>query len=45
MRGKGKLPIHPDTAEILERMLTVLADEGEQAMYQKIRVELVKKKK
>ena len=39
--GREKAPIHKDTKAILERMLTMLAKEGEEKTFQCIRQELV----
>ncbi len=36
-RGVAKMPIHPDTAEIIERLLSILADKGEDAAFAEIR--------
>lgn len=44
LHGKGKVPIHPDTAEILERMLRLLAERGEAETFRCIREELVRRK-
>lgn len=44
LQGKGKIPIHPDTAETLERMLRLLAEKGEKEAFSCIRRELVHKK-
>ena len=44
LKGKDIIPIHPKTLETLERMLTVLANEGEEKLYQCVRNELVSKK-
>jgi len=44
LHGKGRLPIHPETAETLERMLRILAEKGEKETYRCIHEELVKKK-
>lgn len=44
LRGKGKIPIHPQTAEILERMLRTLSEKGEREAFLCIRKELVQKK-
>ena len=44
LRGKDKIPIHPETAKILERMLRKLAKEGEEKTFARIRKELVKGK-
>ncbi len=37
LKEKTTLPIHPDTAEILEDLLTTLADLGEDAAFRKVR--------
>lgn len=41
--GKGKIPIHEQTAETLEKMLRMLAEKGEKETFQCIREELVRK--
>lgn len=44
LRGKGRnIPIHPETADILERMLRMLAEKGEEETFRCIRTELVNK--
>lgn len=45
LAGKKRELIHPQTAEILERMLEMLAREGERKTFARIRQELVKGKK
>uniref|UniRef100_UPI004056D082 DUF5662 family protein n=1 Tax=Acetatifactor sp. TaxID=1872090 RepID=UPI004056D082 len=40
--GAGKLPIHPETTAILERMLCMLAQKGEEETFRCIKEELVK---
>jgi len=42
LQGKDKAPMHPRTAETLERMLRMLAEKGEQETFRCIRRELVK---
>lgn len=42
LRGKDKIPIHAETAEILERMLRKLAEEGEEETFRAIKKELVR---
>lgn len=42
LHGKEKAPIHPKTAETLERMLRMLAEKGEEETFRCIRQELVK---
>ena len=37
LRGKARRAIHPDTAELLERWLTVLAEQGETEAFRQIR--------
>lgn len=37
LRGKPRRRIHPDTSDLLERWLTILADEGEDAAFATIR--------
>ncbi|MDD6268370.1 MAG: DUF5662 family protein [Clostridium sp.] len=44
-RGKNKYPMHPNTRELLERLLHMLADEGEDATFDYIRTEVLKNKK
>ncbi len=41
--GKDRIPIHPQTAETLEKMLRMLADKGEKETFQCIRRELLHK--
>lgn len=36
-RGKARRKIHPDTSELLERMLTMLAEQGEEKTFARIR--------
>lgn len=45
LTGKKKDLIHPQTADVLERMLEMLAREGEKKTFAYIRRELVKRKK
>ena len=42
-RGREKTIIHPEVEEILVRLLQMLADEGEDAVYRYIRQDLLKK--
>lgn len=42
LQGKDKIPIHPETAETLEKMLRMLAEKGEEETFRCIREELVK---
>ena len=42
LKGKAKIPIHPQTLETLERMLRLLAEEGEESLYRAVREELLK---
>lgn len=42
--GKGRIPIHEQTAQTLEKMLLMLAEKGEDETFRHIREELVKKK-
>lgn len=42
LQGKGRIPIHPETAEILERMLRMLSEKGEEETFRCIKEELVK---
>ena len=44
LRGKEKAPMHEETKELLERLLTMLANEGEDATFAYIRKEILKKK-
>lgn len=44
-RGKNKYPMHPNTRELLERLLHMLADEGEEVTFDYIRTEVLKNKK
>ncbi len=41
--GKGKVPIHPETAKILEKILRMLAEEGEKETFRYIKKELLQK--
>ena len=41
--GKGSGLLHPDTAEILEKMLRMLAEKGEEEAFRCIKRELVKR--
>lgn len=43
VNGKHRREIHPETADLLEKLLTMLADEGEEAVFSYIR-ELLKNK-
>ncbi len=45
LNGKDVIPIHPDTGAKLERMLRMLAEEGEEQTFRYIREKLVKKPK
>ena len=42
--GKDKIPIHPETADTLERILRMLAQKGERETFRYIRRNLVKKR-
>ena len=42
-KGTDKAPIHEETREVLLRMLTLLAEEGEEKTFRYIREELVRK--
>ncbi len=44
MHGKGKYLLHPDSAILLEKLLHMLADEGEEVTFSYIRNEIVNKK-
>lgn len=37
MRGKTKIPIHPETAELLEGLLRLLAEKGESVAFEQIK--------
>lgn len=41
--GIDKIPIHPETKEILYNMLVLLAEQGEEVLYEKIKKELLNK--
>mgnify|MGYP003292039613 CR=1 FL=1 len=43
--GKEKAPIHPETKELLERLLEMLAKEGEEVTYSYIKNNLLRKEK
>lgn len=45
MRAKGKRPIHPETSDILEELLTILAEQGEDAAFRRLRKMLKEDKK
>ncbi|MCD8333553.1 MAG: DUF5662 family protein [Clostridiales bacterium] len=45
MKGKARHVLHPEVKELLERMLTMLAEEGEDATFAYIRREVLGKKK
>ena len=45
MRGKHATPLHEDSAALLEALLLKLRDEGEDAVFQYIRTQVLKKKK
>ena len=42
LRGKGKIPIHPETADTLEKILRMLAEKGERETFRYIRRNLAK---
>ena len=44
LKGKAKRVIHPDTSELIERLLTMLAEEGEEKTFAYIR-KLLKEEK
>ncbi len=44
-KGKGRTPIHPKTAGVLEMLLHMLAEEGEEKTFAYIRENLVRKKR
>ena len=37
LRGKSRRVIHPETSELLEKLLTMLAEQGEDAVFAYIR--------
>ncbi|MCH5278336.1 MAG: catalase [Christensenellaceae bacterium] len=43
MRGKARTLMHPETAELTKKLLTMLKDEGEEKTFAFIRKELMKK--
>ena len=43
--GKDRIMIHEETRKKLETMLNILADEGEEALYRYIRINLLNKKR
>ncbi|MCD8151697.1 MAG: DUF5662 family protein [Clostridiales bacterium] len=45
MKGKARHVLHPEVKELLERLLTMLAEEGEAATFAYIRREVLGKKK
>ena len=45
MRGIDTVPLHPYTKELLERLLNMLAEEGEENTFRYIRKELLHRKK
>ncbi|MCD8324086.1 MAG: DUF5662 family protein [Clostridiales bacterium] len=45
MKGKARHVLHPEVKELLERLLTMLAEEGEDATFAYIRREVLGKKK
>lgn len=45
LHGKSVTPLHEDSAALLETLLTKLRDEGEDAVFQYIRKEVLKNKK
>ncbi|MCR5256128.1 MAG: DUF5662 family protein [Acetatifactor sp.] len=42
--GKGKVPINKETGDELEKILRILANEGEEAMYKYVRTEVLHRK-
>ena len=44
-KGKAATLLHPDTRELLERLLTMLAEEGEEQTFSYIKREVLKKRK
>lgn len=44
-RGKSKTLLHPETAKLLEQMLTMLAEQGEEKTFDYIRREILHNKK
>jgi hypothetical protein len=45
LRGKNHLIIHQESAELLEKMLTLLAEEGEEKAFPYIKKEILQKEK
>lgn len=45
MRAKNRRRIHPETSDLLEQLLTMLKDEGEEETFRYIRKELIRKSK
>ena len=43
LKGKDVIPIHPETLEKLEKMLRILAEQGEKALYVSVKKELLSK--
>lgn len=43
LSGKDKIPIHPQTAETLEKILRLLSEKGEEETFRYIKKELLKK--
>ena len=44
MKGRSKTMLHPESAELLERMLRMLAEKGEDYTFDYIKKEILKKK-
>ena len=45
LRGRSHLIIHQESAELLEKMLTILAEEGEEKAFRYIKKEILQKEK
>ena len=45
MKGKDRYPLHPNSRALLEKMLTMLAEQGEDATFAYIRREILKNKR
>ncbi len=45
LKGRARTMLHPEVAELLERLLTMLAEHGEEYTYDYIRREVLKNKK
>ena len=45
LKGKGEYLMHPDTQALLEKLLRMLAKEGEEKTYRYIRTNILRKKR